>query len=70
MSRSAARRTNAVQVDKSLPPESPRSPDEPLGAPNPESNVPWYWRLVLFIWGTSFASLLAYELLAGLIKAW
>jgi hypothetical protein len=72
MTRSAARRASAVQVEKSLPP-APSSSDETDASPaSPPSamGVPWYWRLALFLWATSFAFLFLYEWLAGLIKAW
>jgi hypothetical protein len=72
MTRSAARRSGAVQADKSLPPAPPVSdhhPDDPLSAPE-SSGVPWYWRFVLFLWGTSFALLFLYEWLVGILKSW
>ncbi len=72
MTRSAARRASAVQVDKSLPPAPPdssRGLDDPLAPSRAVSGVPWYWRFALFLWGVSFAALLLYELLAGIIKA-
>lgn len=69
MSRSAARRTSAVQAEKSSPPmlsdNSPAAPQEPL----PASTLSWTWRLVLFLWGTSFAFLFLYEWLAGILKS-
>lgn len=72
MTRSAARRLGAVQADKSLPPASPVSshqPDESFSA-SASSGVSWQWRLVLFLWGTSFVLLFLYEWLAGLLKTW
>jgi hypothetical protein len=68
----SARRTSAVQVEKSLPPAPPPEDgaDDTLASPPPGSGVPWYWRLALFLWATSFAFLLLYEWLAGIIKAW
>jgi hypothetical protein len=70
MTRSAARRSSDVQAEKSLPPapsdHSSGNPSDPL----PASVVPWNWRLVLFFWATSFAFLLLYEWLAGILKAW
>lgn len=69
MSRSAARRTGAVQAEKSSQPmlsdNSAADPQESL----PASNVPWFWRLVVFLWVTSFAFLLLYEWLAGILRA-
>ncbi|MGH7226231.1 MAG: hypothetical protein ACRELF_23695 [Gemmataceae bacterium] len=73
MTRSAARRTSAVQVDKSpppAPPDSGRGLDDPLAPSQTASSVPWYWRFALFVWGVSFMALLVYELLTGLIRAW
>ena len=73
MTRSAARRFGAVQVDKSLPPKpsSQGEANESSTAPPPSSSgVAWYWRLAMFLWITSFAFLLLYEWLAGIIKAW
>ena len=72
MTRSAARRASAVQVDKSLPPGPPSEgeADDSLSSPPSASGVAWYWRLVMFLWGTSFAFLLLYEWLAGIINAW
>jgi hypothetical protein len=72
MTRSAARRASAVQMEKSLPPGPPSEgdADDSLASPQSASGVAWYWRLALFLWGTSFAFLLLYEWLAGIIKAW
>ncbi len=72
MTRSATRRHGAVQTEKSPPPAPlapSHSPDQSLSAPE-SSAVPWQWRLVLFLWGTSFVLLLLYEWLAGLLKTW
>lgn len=66
MTRSAAHRASAVPMDKSLP----SMPSDAGSASPPTSVVPWYWRLALFLWATSFAFLLLYEWLAGIIKAW
>jgi hypothetical protein len=72
MTRSAARRASAVQLEKSLPTAPPSSDeaDESPASPPSTSVVPWYWRLALFLWATSFVFLFLYEWLAGLIKAW
>lgn len=72
MTRSAARRASAVQVDKSLPPglSAESEAEDSLASTRSASGVPWYWRLVMFLWGTSFAFLFLYEWLAGLLKAW
>ena len=71
MTRSAARRSGAVQPDKS-PPAAP--PVAPANAPSPPppmpSSAPWFWRFVLFMWITSFAALLLYEWLAAILKSW
>ncbi len=69
MTRSAARRTSAVSAEKpSLPmPSGVNSSDS--RQPLPASAVPWYWRLFLFMWVTSFAFMLLYEWLAGILKA-
>jgi len=72
MTRSAARRASAVQVEKSLLPGQPvegEAEDSLTSSPS-ASGVAWYWRLAMFLWGTSFAFLLLYEWLAGIIKAW
>ena len=70
MTRSATRRGSAVQVEKS-PPTTPSKDDAGDSRQQlPSSLIPWYWRLALFLWVTSFAFLLLYEWLAGLIKAW
>ncbi len=71
MTRSAARRSAAVQADKSaLPPPTsePRSGD-PFVATETKSGIPWYWGLVLFLWATSYFFLLLYEWLAGVLKS-
>jgi hypothetical protein len=70
MTRSAAHRASAVQVEKSPPPIPSNSGSGGAPATPPASSVPWYWRLALFLWATSFAFLLLYEWLAGIIKAW
>jgi hypothetical protein len=70
MTRSAAHRTGAVQVDKSMPSISSDGGEPARPEASPASGVAWYWRLALFLWTTSFACLLLYEWLAGLIKAW
>jgi hypothetical protein len=70
MTRSAAHRASGVQVEKSLPPIPSNGGSGGAPATRPASSVPWYWRLALFLWATSFAFLLLYELLAGIIKAW
>ena len=72
MTRSAVRRASAVQVEKSRPPgpSSEGEADNSLASPPSASGVAWYWRLAMFLWGTSFAALLLYEWLAGIIKAW
>lgn len=72
MTRSAARRHGAVQADKTLPPAPPafdRQPDDTAAAPA-SAVTPWYWRFVMFLWFTSFVSLLMYEWLAGIFKSW
>jgi hypothetical protein len=68
MTRSAARR-GTIQTEKS-PPPPPDHPDDERSPLPPAEAVPWQWRLALFLWGTSFAFLLLYEWLAGIIKAW
>lgn len=70
MTRSAARRASAVQVDKSLPSGPPVEGEVEDSLVSSTSGVAWYWRLAMFLWGTSFAFLLLYEWLAGIIKAW
>ncbi|HTU21718.1 MAG TPA: hypothetical protein VMG10_27015 [Gemmataceae bacterium] len=72
MTRSAARRASAVQVDKSLPsgPSSEGEDSDSPASPPSASRVAWYWRLAMFLWVTSFAALLLYEWLLGIIKAW
>jgi hypothetical protein len=69
MTRSAARRTSAVSAEKPLlPMPSGINPSE-ARQPPPASAVPWYWRLFLFLWITSFAFMLLYEWLAGIVRA-
>jgi hypothetical protein len=69
MTRSAARRTSAVQTEKALlPMPSVAGPSE-MREPSPKSAIPWYWRLFVFLWITSFGFMLAYEWLAGIMKA-
>lgn len=70
MTRSAARRSSDVQAEKSLPPTPSLHSSGNSSEPLPASEVPWTWRLVLFLWTTSFAFLLLYEWLAGILKAW
>ena len=70
MTRSAVRRASAVQVEKSLPPTAPVSSSGAARETSRASAIPWSWRLALFMWGISFACLLLYEWLAGIIKAW
>jgi hypothetical protein len=72
MTRSASRRHGVVPADKSLPP-APPAPDHPSDDPSSapaSAAVPWYWRLVLFLWGASFVSLFLYEWLGGILKSW
>ena len=69
MTRSAARRTSAVQAEKTLLPMPTGVNSTESREPLPASAVPWYWRLFLFLWTTSFAFMLLYEWLAGIIKA-
>ena len=70
MTRPVARHPSAVQAEKSLLPipsgVSSNDARESLSA----FTTPWYWRMALFLWVTSFVFLLLYELLAGIIKAW
>ncbi|MHB1425735.1 MAG: hypothetical protein ACYC3I_21415 [Gemmataceae bacterium] len=70
MTRSATRRVSTVQVEKSLPPAPSKDNSGDPRPPLPASLIPWYWRLALFLWCTSFVILLLYEWLAGIIKAW
>lgn len=73
MTRSTARRSGAVQPEKSPPPVPILSGDEPGASPaSPpmSSGVPWYWRFALFLWITSFVFLLLYEWLAAILKSW
>jgi hypothetical protein len=72
MARSGPRRPAQGQQDK---PEAPARQGEQPAAPGAAPPVPpspplhWGWHLALFLWATSFAFLLAYELLAAIIKA-
>ncbi len=59
----SAHRSSSVQVEK-----SPRAPSS--GETSSPSGVPWFWRLAMFLWATSFAFLFLYEWLAGIIKSW
>jgi len=71
MTRSATRRSGAVQPEKSPHPAPPVAPsDTPSTPATMRSNAPWFWRFVLFIWITSFAALLLYEWLAAILKSW
>lgn len=72
MTRSPARRASAVQINKSLPsePSSEARTDDSPASQRSSPGVAWYWRLAMFLWVTSFAFLLLYEWLAGIIKAW
>lgn len=72
MTRSAARRPHTVQADKSHTPASPAFDHAPedTGSTPATATTPWYWRLVLFLWLTSFIFLLLYEWLAGILKSW
>jgi hypothetical protein len=70
MTRSAARRIGAVQVDKSPPPAPGKDNSGEPPQQLPASDIPWYWRLVLFLWCTSFVALMLYEWLDGIRKAW
>ena len=69
MTRSAARRSSAVQAEKSVLPLPSGVNASKAPEPVPPSGVPWYWRLFLFLWLTSFAFMLLYEWLAGILKA-
>jgi hypothetical protein len=69
MTRFAARRTSAVQAEKASPPTLGADPAPDSRGPLPAPVVPWYWRLALFLWVTSFAFLFLYEWLAGILKA-
>jgi hypothetical protein len=69
MTRSAARRSSAVQAEKSVLPMPSAVNSSKAPEPAPASGVPWYWRLFLFLWATSFAFMLLYEWLAGIVKA-
>jgi hypothetical protein len=70
MTRSVARRTDVVQAEKSPPPIAAGVSAREGREPPPAAGVPWYWRLALFLWSTSFVFLLLYEWLAGILKAW
>lgn len=69
MTRSASRRTSDVQAEKSASPMHSATSSGNTPEPLPASTIPWYWRLALFLWATSFVFLLLYEWLAGLLKA-
>jgi hypothetical protein len=69
MTRSAARRTSAVSTEKPLLPLPSGVSSSDAREPARSSAIPWYWRLFLFLWVTSFAFMLLYEWLAGIIKA-
>ena len=69
MTRSTARRTSAVQAEKSLLPMPSGVSSSETREPLPASAVPWYWRLFLFMWITSFGFMLLYEWLAGIVRA-
>jgi hypothetical protein len=69
MTRSAARRTSAVQAEKSSLPAPSAASSSEMREPLPAPAVAWYWRLALFLWLTSFAFLFLYEWLAAILKA-
>lgn len=71
MTRSASRRSSAVQAEKSpaAPPTSAPHSEAPATAPQMAS-LPWTWGVVMFLWITSFIGLLIYEWLAGILKSW
>jgi hypothetical protein len=73
MARPSSRRSGQGQQDR---PQVPAREGEQSAAllqgadvSRPGPPLHWGWRLALFLWATSFAFLLAYELLAALIKA-
>jgi hypothetical protein len=63
----------AEQIQAAPPPAAAPAPaaDAPAEAP-PEAAAPgrvgWGWRVVLFLWATSFLFLLVYEVLAAVLK--
>jgi hypothetical protein len=71
MTRRAIRRTTPIQTEKPLPPAPtasvPRSEEPP--ALEPVTGRTWNWRLVMFIWTTSFVLLFLYELLSALLRS-
>jgi hypothetical protein len=74
MARSAPRRPAQGQQDRPEVParqgEQAAGPPQGADAANPgPAPLHWGWRLALFLWATSFAFLLAYELLAAVFKA-
>ena len=69
MARPASRRSAQGQQDRPQVParqgEQPAAPGAAPPAPPPPP-LHWGWHLALFLWATSFAFLLAYELLAAI----
>jgi hypothetical protein len=63
MTRPAQRPTPPVQT------EPPPEPAPPAAEPAPlPTSLARGWRVALFLWGTSFAFLLAYEVLSATLK--
>jgi hypothetical protein len=69
MTRPGSRRGEHVQTARPAGAESAAGPaSSPSGAAAPRARMAWYWRLVLFLWTTSFIFLLIYELLSALFR--
>lgn len=70
MTRRTIRRPNSIQTDKPPSPvvAAPHSAEEPPPL-EPAVGGSWYWRLVMFIWTTSFVLLFLYELLSALLHS-
>jgi hypothetical protein len=57
-----------MQPDKPAAPQAEAPPAAPVSPSAPPPRLGWGWRLVLFLWITSFVSLLLYEFLAAILK--
>lgn len=71
MTRRAIRRSSPIQAEKPLP-SAPAASLPRSEEPPPLDTAPgrtWNWRLVMFIWTTSFVLLFLYELLSALLRS-
>ena len=71
MARPESRRSTHVQPEKPAAPVVAAPEGEGAGQVPvpPPPRMHWGWRLIVFLWGSSFFFLLLYELLAFLLRA-